>query len=118
VPQPQNRSSIESGLTSGLRSSSASTTKAPISSGRSWASDPLNARPIGVRTASTMTGSGMDRRLLRGHPQGAAQPDALAVQHPVLADVAGELGVLLRAAETRRERDLGPERLACVVGQA
>ncbi len=32
--------------------------KAPVSSGRSWAREPLNARPIGVRTVSTMTASG------------------------------------------------------------
>src|SRR5882757_3000382 len=34
-------------------------TKAPISSGRSWARDPLNALPIGVRTVSTITASGI-----------------------------------------------------------
>ena len=34
-------------------------TKAVVSSGRSDASDPLKARPTGVRTASTMTASGM-----------------------------------------------------------
>ena len=47
MPQPQKTSSTEAGSTSGLRSSSWSTTKAPISSGRSWASEPLKARPIG-----------------------------------------------------------------------
>src|SRR3954452_5951536 len=47
------------GSTSGLRSSSASTTYAPRSSGRIPVSDPLKARPIGLRTASTMTASGM-----------------------------------------------------------
>ena len=64
-PQPQKTSSTEAGSTSGLRSSRLSTTWAPISSGRCWASDPLKARPIGVRTASTITASGMGEVSLR-----------------------------------------------------
>src|SRR5918998_6279187 len=96
-----------SGDTSGLRSSSASTTKAPISSGRSWASEPLKARPMGVRMASTITGSGMAKTLLGRHPEGAVQPDRLAVQHRVLGDLAGQLGVFLRPSEPRRVWHLG-----------
>ena len=61
IPQPQKTSSTEAGSTSGLRSSSWSTTKAPISSGRSCASEPLKARPIGVRMVSTITASGIGR---------------------------------------------------------
>src|SRR4051794_35872231 len=58
-PQPQIRSSTVVGSTSGFRSSSASTTNAPRSSGRIPVSEPLKARPIGLRMASTMTASGM-----------------------------------------------------------
>ena len=65
MPQPQKTSSISSGATSGLRSSSWSTTKAAVSSGRSWAREPLNARPIGLRAASTITASGICCALLR-----------------------------------------------------
>ena len=36
-------------------------TYAPVSSGRSWASEPLKARPTGVRTLSTITASGIER---------------------------------------------------------
>jgi len=42
-----------------VRSSRASTMNAPASSGRMDASEPLKARPIGVRMASTITASGM-----------------------------------------------------------
>src|SRR5918999_4624341 len=115
-PTPQYSSSTCAGSISGLRSSSASTTKAPISSGRSWASEPLKARPMGVRTASTITGEGMARTLLRRHPEGAVEPQHLAVQHRVLGDVAGELRVLLRAAQARRGRDRRAPRVARVLG--
>src|SRR5215207_78066 len=116
-PTPQWTSSISAGSSPGLRSSSASTMKAPISSGRSWASEPLNARPTGVRTASTITGSGMAETLLRRHPEGAVEPDRLAVQHRVFGDLAGELGVLLGPPEARREGHLRAERLARVLLQ-
>jgi hypothetical protein len=59
MPQPQKTSSTEDGWISGFRSSSSSMTKAPSSSGRSWASDPLKALPMGVRTVSTITASGI-----------------------------------------------------------
>ena len=59
MPTPQKTSSTSAGSTSGLRSSSWSTTKAPVSSGRNEASEPLKARPIGVRTVSTITASGI-----------------------------------------------------------
>src|SRR3984957_20662375 len=36
------------------------------------------------------------------HPQRAVEPDRLAVEHAVLHDVAGELGVLRRLAEALR----------------
>src|SRR4051812_46486468 len=67
---------------------------------------------MGVRTASTITGSGMRRTLLRRHSQGAVEPDRLAVQHGVLGDMAGEERVLLGPAEPRRMRYPGAERLA------
>src|SRR5215216_7630394 len=90
---------------------------APISSGRSWASEPLNARPMGVRTASTITGSGMAKTLLRRHPEGAVEPDRLAVQHRVLGDLAGEPRVLLGPSEPRWEGHLRAERLARLLRQ-
>ena len=92
--------------------------KAPISSGRSWASEPLKARPMGVRTASTITASGMAGTLLRRHSQGAIQPDRLAVQHRVLGDLAGELRVFLGTSEPRREGHLGAQGLARLLRQA
>ena len=59
MPTPAITSWISAGSTSGLRSSSRSITNAPVSSGRSWVSDPLKARPIGVRRVSTITASGI-----------------------------------------------------------
>ncbi len=59
MPQPQKTSSTSDGRTSGLRSSSSSTTKAPSSSGRNCASEPLKALPMGVRMVSTITASGI-----------------------------------------------------------
>ncbi len=58
-PQPAITSSTLAGSTSGLRSRTWSMTYARVSSGRSEASEPFRARPIGVRIASTMTASGM-----------------------------------------------------------
>ena len=60
-PQPATTSSTESGATPELRSRSWSITYAPVSSGRSWESEPLKARPTGVRTLSTITASGIER---------------------------------------------------------
>ena len=51
-------------------------------------------------------------RLLRRHPQGAVEPDRLAVEHRVGDDLADQLGVLLGPAEPRGERDAGAERPA------
>jgi hypothetical protein len=52
--------------TSGLRSWSALRGTAASSSARTWRSDPLNARPMGVRIASTITASGMRDSLTLG----------------------------------------------------
>src|SRR6218665_3355981 len=104
-PQPVMTSSTSAGSRPGLRSRSWSMVKAAVSSGRSEASDPLKARPIGVRTASTITASGIGRLpvgvgesladcLLGRHPQRAVETDRLAVEHPVLGDRDGKLGVL------------------------
>jgi hypothetical protein len=71
-PQPATTSSTSAGSTSGFRSRSWSTMNAPISSGRSGASEPLNARPIGVRTASTITASGIEGSPWRGEEKGEA----------------------------------------------
>src|SRR4051794_4587702 len=129
MPQPVTTSSTEPGSTSGLRSISWSSTLARVSSGRSWASEPLKALPMGVRIASTITASGMGSespwrrssgevrpdRLLGRHPQGPVQPDGLAVQHGVLGDVAGQLGELAGAPEPRREGHLLAELLALIL---
>ena len=56
-PSSRRRSRAKS--TPGLRSTSAFSGTAARSSARTSLSDPLAARPIGVRTASTMTASGM-----------------------------------------------------------
>src|SRR4051812_40142418 len=52
-------SSVCAKSTSGLRSTSAFSGTAARSSARTSLSDPLPARPIGVRMASTMTASGI-----------------------------------------------------------
>src|SRR3954469_21733122 len=89
--------------TSGLRSTSALSGMAARSSARTSLSEPLTARPIGVRTASTMTASGMRGSLLVGLRQ------ALAEQLRVRGDVArigGELRGLERLGAVA-QRDLG-----------
>src|SRR5438105_348817 len=53
----------------------------------------------------------------RRHPDGAVEPDRLAVQHHVGDDVAGERGVLVGLAEPRRKRHLLGERGAHRLGQ-
>src|SRR5829696_5648189 len=58
-PQPIMMSTVWAKSTSGLRSTSAFSGTAARSSARTSLRDPLTARPIGVRTASTMTASGM-----------------------------------------------------------
>src|SRR5829696_622644 len=58
-PQPIRMSSVWAKSTPGLRSTSALSGTAARSSARTSFSDPLAARPIGVRMASTMTASGM-----------------------------------------------------------
>src|SRR4051794_4650699 len=96
-----------------------------MSSGRTSRSEPLKARPMGVRTASMITASGISdswsrgretapfptvdsrkARLLGRHAKGAVQPDGLPVQHRILSDVTREGGELGRLPEPRRERDL------------
>ena len=59
APTPQITSSTMAGSTSLLRSSSWSMTNAVMSSGRRSISEPLKARPMGVRMVSTITASGM-----------------------------------------------------------
>src|SRR4051794_6299603 len=112
-----------------------------MSSGRTSRSDPLKARPMGVRTASMITASGIwdssvsgegnggvshyksrkggQRRaaanLLGRHPQRAVQANRLAVQHRILSDVARERRVLVREAEPGGERDRLAERLAVLL---
>src|SRR5215218_7253113 len=58
-PHPRIRSSISSRSSSGTLSSTACTMVAAKSSGRRSTSDPLNARPIGLRAVATITGSGI-----------------------------------------------------------
>src|SRR5262245_21006722 len=87
IPQPQNTSSTSDGCTSWFRSSSSSMTKAPSSSGRTWASEPLKARPIGVRTVSTITASGISLSLIWIQSFGCAM-----VKRPALWDATWPLG--------------------------
>src|SRR5215467_663306 len=58
-PQPRYRSSMSFGSSSGILSSAVRTMPAVRSSGRMSFSDPLLARPMGVRAAETITASGM-----------------------------------------------------------
>ncbi len=51
------------------------------------------------------------------HPQRAIEPDRLAVEHPVLDDLTGELRVLGGQAEALREGDARAERLTGLLGQ-
>src|SRR3954466_7830465 len=78
-------SPVSEKLTSGLRSCSALSGTAARSSARTSLSEPLPARPIGVRIASTMTASGMgwSSRELR---------ESLAEELGVPGDVAGVVG--------------------------
>src|SRR5260370_35487607 len=50
-------------------------------------------------------------RLAGRHADGAIEADGLAVQHVVLDDLQGELGVFLGIAQPRRERHLGAQAL-------
>ena len=58
-PQPTMTSTISFGSSSGTWPTASEIANASRSSGRTSASDPLAARPIGVRAAATMTASGM-----------------------------------------------------------
>src|SRR5437588_5368155 len=60
-------STTDAGSTAGTLSIRVLMMKPPMSSGRTSFSEPLRARPIGVRAVSTMTASGMgDSLSLRG----------------------------------------------------
>src|SRR3954451_5999364 len=75
---PRMTSATSARFTAGARSITSFTTNAPMSSGRASISDPLKARPIGVRAVATMTASCMDPspvrpasiRRLRRRPEG------------------------------------------------
>src|SRR6266851_304298 len=70
----------------------------------SAASNPTVPRIFGHRIART--------GLLPGrHANGAVEADGLAVQHVVLDDLHGELGVFLGIAQPRRERHLRAQAL-------
>src|SRR6476619_8455749 len=58
-PQPTITSTISARSRSGTCLSTASIAKAARSAGRASTSEPLRARPIGVRVAATMTASGI-----------------------------------------------------------
>src|SRR3954452_15950859 len=86
-PQPIMTSSVCAKSTPGLRSTSALSGTAARSSARTSLSEPLTARPIGVRTASTMTASGMVPPLIdcsvNGTPEGSAPyPEVMAESPP------------------------------------
>jgi hypothetical protein len=77
-------------------------TPAPSTAGQNQA--PQRRRPWGFALSRSAS--------LRRHPQGAVEADGLAVEHRVLDDRGGELGVLRGLSEARRERDAGAKRLA------
>src|SRR3954451_6963894 len=97
-----------------------------MSSGRISRSEPLKARPMGVRTASMITASGIwdswffgggkrrrfpldnstGDRLFGRHSKGAIQADGFPVQHRILSDVARKRGELGGIAQARRVGDL------------
>src|SRR3954451_21327407 len=94
-------SCVSAKSTSGLRSISAFSGTAARSSARTSLSEPLTARPIGVRTASTMRASGISAVLSLCEP--------LAEQPRVGGDVAGVVGEVGRLERLRAvaQRDLG-----------
>src|SRR5688572_26733226 len=65
---PQITSSISAGSTP-ERSTTACIVVARMSSGRTSASEPFVARPMGLRAAATMTASGISRSFLLGGPE-------------------------------------------------
>src|SRR5215218_869153 len=100
---------------------SASATRPTATS--SSASSPESRRFSGGRSSviqptrpSTSTLTVIGRSLLRSHADGAVEADGLAVEHPVLEDVADQGGVLLGLAEAGGEGDLGAEGGADLVG--
>src|SRR5579859_2802142 len=68
-PQPSIRSSMSRGSSCGTLSSAARTAVTARSSGRRSLSEPLTARPIGVRAVATITASGIgsSQLLARAH---------------------------------------------------
>src|SRR6478609_8661566 len=78
-PQPSSRSSIVEGSRPGILSSAACTARTVRSSGRKSLSEPLLARPMGVRAAETITASGMENS---GYSAVARSLRTL-VRHPV-----------------------------------
>src|SRR3954465_12382292 len=100
-PAPIITSFVSAKSTSGFRSVRALSGIAARSSARTSLSEPLTARPIGVRTASTMTASGISGVLSLCEP--------LAEQLRVGGDVAGVVGEVGRLERLRAvaQRDLG-----------
>src|SRR3954467_2460156 len=101
-------SAVSAKSTSGFLSCSALSGTAARSSARTSLSEPLTARPIGVRAAATMTASGM---VVAGPLGWVGSGQAFAEQRGVggdVADVVGEVGGLerLRAVAQRDLRVL------------
>ena len=83
---------------------------ASVSSGRSVASEPLKARPTGVRTASTMTACGMWTKVLsmyarRSHSTGLLCPAVVARTGEMILDAG--VSVWRGARAPARMRDPG-----------
>ena len=72
MPQPTITSTTSAPSSPGTLSSAVRTAKAAMSSGRTSASEPLRARPIGVRAAAAITASGMG--LLERNGAGGDRP--------------------------------------------
>src|SRR4051794_9481831 len=106
---------------SGLRSCRARRGMAASSSARTSLSDPLKARPMGVRIASTMTASGigagtLPARPLHGIPEfgchAAGSGEPLADQRGVRGDV---LGIGREVAGVQRLRTVAQRMLGILV---
>src|SRR5579885_714999 len=131
--QPQITSSISLGFTAGLRLSKAFTSSAERFSARTLRNTPPLERPIGVRTASTITTSviavlrkpllGVVSLALGGHFLHASGRLVELAETGVLARAlldqvleADEVGVLERTAQMRREADAQDQAHVGLVG--
>src|SRR5665647_2594798 len=98
-------SSTRLGSSDGTLSSAARMMVAARSSGRTLVSDPLWARPMGLRAVETMTASGMDGSLQRGT---SAHADAVDPNGPLRGPVY-RTGLTRRQPSAVRDRASDPD---------